>query len=76
MKEEWQAMGMMPYAYNDDGEWVCFENEASLAKKVRYNVFLMFNEKHSLVIWYQIDRVCDFQRDGRCIDQLNRHGRF
>ena len=36
LKEEWQPLGMMPYMYNEAGEWVCFENEESLANKIEY----------------------------------------
>ena len=28
------ALAMTPYMYNDDNEWVSFENDVSLSKKV------------------------------------------
>ena len=33
-KTEWVTNANAPYMYNDDGEWISFENKESLSKKV------------------------------------------
>lgn len=35
-KHEWHSVASVPYMHNKEGEWVSFENEESLEKKVYY----------------------------------------
>lgn len=52
-KESWQALAMAPYMSSADNEWVSYENEESLSKKV-FEIFII------LFIYYNVvNQLCN-----------------